>query len=491
MISLLDLPPWVLWLELVWILGFSAVILLERRPPLATLAWIVGLAWLPLGGAIVYYFLGPRRLGRRRMRRVLARRSIKSIDVRAANEPAPPSERDATVREFLPSSRELEHRLGTVGATLATTGIALDQSPPLRCESVTLLPTGAQAFDAIFAAIEAAQHHVHLEYYILRNDAIGQRIAALLATRARAGVEVRLLVDGVGSRGIDGLLREVRDAGGSVARFGPRMRPGFINFRTHRKIVVCDARVGFTGGMNLEAGHDERLAGADAWRDTHLRLEGDAVGTLQLAFLEDWYYATGSAPAGAAYLAPLSHRGAHAVQVFASGPDNAPQSIHSLYFAAITAATTRLWLTTPYFVPDEPMQAALSNAALRGVDVRVLLPAASDHAIVDAAARSYFPELIAAGVRIHRYGPPALHAKTIVVDEAAAIIGTANLDNRSLRLNFEVCVVCYGPEHANALAALSREDLERSRRVTAEQLTRAGVGARLLEGAARLFSPML
>jgi cardiolipin synthase A/B len=491
MLGILNLPSWALWLELAWVIAFSGIILLERRPPLATLAWIVGLAWLPIGGAIVYYFLGPRRLGRRKMRRVLARRTVRVADARAAREPHADADRDAVAREFLPTPRELAQRFGDVGASLATTALTLQQPPPLRCEALTILATGAQAFDSILSAIAKARHHVHLEYYILRDDAVGQRVIAALTERARQGVEIRLLVDGVGSRGIQRLVRPLIHAGGAVARFGPRMRPGFINFRTHRKIVVCDGTVGFTGGMNLEEGHDERVVGERAWRDTHLRLEGDAVGGLQLAFLEDWHYATGDAPTGMAYLHPLTHRGEHAVQICASGPDNAPPSIHALFFNAITAASTRLWLTTPYFVPDESMQTALISAALRGVDVRVLLPGKSDHAIVDAAARSYFPELLGAGVRIHRYGPPALHAKTLVVDNAAAIIGTANLDNRSLRLNFEVCAVCYGADHAEALATLFKADLERANRVTADQPIRASIGARLLEGAARLFSPML
>jgi cardiolipin synthase A/B len=177
--------------------------------------------------------------------------------------------------------------------------------------------------------------------------------------------------------------------------------------------------------------------------------------------------------------------------VCASGPDAHPQSIHAVYFTAIATARDRVWISTPYFVPDESMQEALIAAALRGVDVRVLLPGTSDHPVVDAAARSYFPELLSAGVKIHGYGPPALHAKTLVVDRDAAIVGTANLDNRSLRLNFEVLTVCYGHAHTDELARMFERDLTHATPITAETLSGRSIGARLFEGGARLLSPML
>jgi cardiolipin synthase len=187
----------------------------------------------------------------------------------------------------------------------------------------------------------------------------------------------------------------------------------------------------------------------------------------------------------------MTGEGTHQVQICASGPDAHPQSIHAVFFTAITTARERVWISTAYFVPDEPIQAALIAAALRGVDVQVLLPGSSDHAFVDAAARSYFPELLAAGVVIHAYGPPALHAKTMVIDRDAAIAGTANIDNRSLRLNFEVMAICYGAEATDALADMFTHDLLKSRRITLASLTNLSLGARLFEGSARLFSPML
>lgn len=473
--SFLDLPDWLIALEVVWVIVMSGYILLERRPPLATLAWIVSLATLPLLGFLVYYFLGPRSLDRKRRRRVMARTSKRARDQRAA-----------------PDRASAVDALGITGASLAAVAAGTEQAPPLPATEVTLFDSGSLAYDAIVDAIAAAQHHVHLEYYILNDGVVAQRIRAALLERAKAGVQVRLLLDGLGTSRLGGFLQPLRDGGVEVARFGPRMRPGFVNFRTHRKIVVCDGTTGFTGGMNIDDCHDETVVGMDeAWRDTQVLVRGDAVAPLALAFLEDWQYATDIVLDGPEYLPALTGAGDKLVQICASGPDAHPQSIHAVFFTAITTARRRVWISTPYFVPDESMQAALIAAALRGVDVRVLLPGTSDQPIVDAAARSYFPELLAAGVVIHGYGPPALHSKTIVVDRDAAIVGTANLDNRSLRLNFEVVAVCYGTAFADELATMFERDLTRSKQITAASLEHRSIWSRLFEGGARLFSPML
>ena len=469
------LPDWVVAVEVVWVVLISSYILLERRPPIATLAWILGLSYLPVLGFVVYYFLGPRRLDRKRRRRIVARTAQRNRDQRTR-----------------PERGRTDDELGITGSRLAAIAAGTEQSPPLCATDVTLYDSGHAAYGAILDAIGAAQHHVHLQYYILNEGVVANRIRDALVERARAGVEVRLLLDGLGTSRLGKYLQPLRDAGVSVARFGPRMRPGFVNFRTHRKIVVCDCTTGFTGGMNIDDCHDETVVGADrGWRDTQVRLCGDAVAPLALTFLEDWQYATGEVLDGPKYLPELTGQGDHRVQICTSGPDAHPQSIHAVYFTAIATARHRVWISTPYFVPDESMQSALTGAALRGVDVRVLVPGNSDHKLVDAAARSYYPELLAAGVRIHAYGPPQLHAKTMVVDHDAAIVGTANLDNRSLRLNFEVVAICYGSAAVSALAAMFDRDLLAAREVKSADMGRETLPMRLFEGVARLFSPML
>ena len=473
--NFVTLPDWLLAIEAVWVVLIAGYILTERRPPLATLAWIVSLATLPLLGLAVYYFLGPRRLDRKRRRRIMARTAKRT--------------RDAGVT---PNRASAVDALGLAGSRLAAIAAGTEQSPPLNATTLDFFDLGSTAYDAIVEAIGKATHHVHLEYYILKDGVVARRIRAALIERAQAGVEVRLLLDGLGTSRLGGYLRPLREAGVAVARFGPRMRPGFVNFRTHRKIVVCDGTTAFTGGMNIDDCHDETVVGiAEGWRDTQIRVRGDAAVPLALAFLEDWQYATQVVLDGAAYLPPLTGAGEHLVQICASGPDAHPQSIHAVYFTAITSARQRVWISTPYFVPDESMQSALIAAALRGVDVRLLVPANSDHRIADAAARSYYPELLASGVVIDAYGPPALHAKTLVVDNDAAIVGTANLDNRSLRLNFEVVAVCYGERPVRIVADMFTRDLTHARAVTSKDITNLSVGRQLFEGAARLLSPML
>jgi cardiolipin synthase A/B len=460
---------WVAYLAVV-----SVWIVLQRRAPAATMAWILSLAALPGLGVAFYFVFGPRRIVRSSRRRLRARAQLgTALDrARAAAHPAPP-----------------EHAL-----RLAKLGAAADGIPLSSCSRVDLLVDGARTYDALCAAIAAARHHVHLEYYIFVPDAVGERIMAALEERARAGVQVRLLVDAFGSA----LLRRrhrarLRAAGVEVARFH-RLRfstiKPLVNFRTHRKIVVVDGVVGFTGGINVSAVHDERL-GPRAFRDTHLRLEGLAVRWLQIIFLEDWEYATGRSPTAGVYFPEVGERGARAVQIVASGPDSEQEAIKKMYFAAITGAAQRVLVRTPYLVPDEAMLTALTTAALRGVDVRILVPLASDSRLVTAAGRSYFEELLRAGVRVYEYLPRMLHAKTLVVDDGFAAVGTANFDNRSFRLNFEVSAVVHGPELAAELGQLFATDLEEAREVRLGDARRSGFGRRLGEAAARLLSPLL
>jgi cardiolipin synthase len=461
--------------EVVWVVLVGLGILLERRSPVATIAWVLTLAWLPLFGIAVYYFFGPRRLGRRRLKRAagakLLAHAIESMDDESDH----------------PQSR----------AQLARLGVAAGEAPPLRAETVEVYVDGAACYRGIAEAIDRAKHHVHLEYYIFDGDRSGTRLRDQLVRRAKEGIEIRLLVDSVGSYSLTRrFLAPLLAAGVEVAEFNPvsllRVRPRLTNFRTHRKIVVVDGLVGFTGGMNVADCHTPEFMGKDAWRDTHVRFDGAAVRALQRVFLEDWYFATETPPpSGPSYLVPLSRVGEHLVQVVASGPDQDQFAIHKVYFGAITTARERVWLATPYFVPDEALVSALVSAALRGIDVRLLVPAKGDNRLVDFAARSYFPELLRAGVKIHEYLPRILHAKTAVIDDDLSIIGTANLDNRSFRLNFEVVVAIYGAETAKTLVAAYEKDLLEARPVSNRELRREPLLTRLGESTARLLSPML
>jgi cardiolipin synthase len=314
--------------------------------------------------------------------------------------------------------------------------------------------------------------------------------------KAQQGVEVRVLLDWIGAYSVRArFLAPLLEAGAKVAWFNPvsltRLRTRYTNFRTHRKILICDGRIGFTGGINVSEEQTSEFAGSRAWRDTHIRIEGSAVRALQRVFIEDWHFATGELLNGPRYLRPARARGDEMVQIVASGPDGEGYAIHKLFFAAIASAHERVFITTPYFVPDDPILSALVTAAMRGVDVRVIVPAASDSRLVDLAARSYFPELLAAGVRLFEYLPRFIHAKTLVIDRHVAIVGSANLDNRSFRLNFEVCAAVYGTSFVARLAAAFEDDLHECREVRTKQIRRGSLVQRFGESVARLFSPLL
>jgi cardiolipin synthase len=465
-----------LWslLELVWFAVAATIILLERRSATATIAWLFVMAFLPVVGLIVYRLIGPLRLERKRLRRRAGRVAIEEAT-------------GAMTRLREVAMEDLQ---------VAAVPIALEQPLPLPASGVTLYFEGAPTYAAILDAVAAAKHHVHLEYYIWQPDQIGTRLRDALIAKAHAGVNVRMLVDGTGSARLGRkFLRELRAAGVEFGWFNP-MRLRFIrrpriDFRTHRKIVVCDGQVAFTGGMNVADAQSAELS-SRYWRDTHVRLEGTAVWALQRIFLEDWFFATGRRfDFSASYFPAPSGERRHIVQVVASGPDHDHLAIHRTYFTVMTRATQRLWVTTPYFVPDEATVAALVTAALRGVDVRLLIPKRGDSILIDLAARSYIPDLMEAGVRVYEYLPRFIHAKTLVVDDDLAIVGSANMDNRSFLLNFEVTALIYDRAIAAQLAQAFEADLAESRAIAASEIARQGLGQKLGQGTARLLSPLL
>ncbi|MCX7808252.1 MAG: phospholipase D-like domain-containing protein, partial [Deltaproteobacteria bacterium] len=284
-------------------------------------------------------------------------------------------------------------------------------------------------------------------------------------------------------------------AGGRVAWFNPvrGVRWRFANFRTHRKILIIDGMHAFTGGMNISAKQAKSFSRELAWRDTHLGLSGPVVRVLQRIFFEDWYFASGELiPAKPEFfIKPTCPEGGILVQIIGSGPDRDLSPIHAFLCSAIGQAKERIWLTTPYFVPDEAALSALLNAGLRGVDVRVILPKSSDSRLVDLAARSYFPDLVRGRIRFFEYQPRFIHAKSVVIDRELAIIGTANFDNRSFRLNFEVMAVVYDEGVNSELGKAFLMDLQNSKEVRAHQVYRKGILTRLGENGARLFSPLL
>ncbi|MCB9592885.1 MAG: cardiolipin synthase [Sandaracinaceae bacterium] len=468
-------PSWMVIVEVAWVLLVAGFMVLQRRSAPATLAWILTLAFLPLVGIAVYSLIGPRRFDHEKKHRIAAIAKVRrSSAVTETDELVAPSQ----------LARMLARAVGRAGR--------------IRSGQVRAFFDGRALFDALEEAIAGAQHHIHLEYYIWEPDRLGTRLRDRLVERARAGVEVRVLVDAVGSwNARRSFWRPLREAGAEVRCFNEntlfRIRTHMLNFRSHRKIAVIDGEIGFTGGMNVSEVHTSEFSGERAWRDTHAELRGEVVRGLSFVFFEDWHYAGGDAPELAAYFSdrsPVHAEKPSAIQIVSSGPDEGVDAIHKLFISSITGATSRVQLTTPYFVPDEPILTALTIASLGGVDVSLLVPRAGDQPLVAAAARTYYPDLLKAGAKIYELDHPVLHAKTLVVDDVA-VVGTANTDNRSFRLNFEVVAVVYDHRLADTLAKQFEADLATAEPVALESLRRLGLLERLIGSVARLFSPLL
>lgn len=479
-------------LTIAYIVFLSVWILLERRQPSSTLAWILAVVFLPYIGLFLYLLFGRQRLGRR-----TRLKALKTLNVDMT---LPGFE--STVASSLTRTAESDARLGRIlkrREHLMELAMNNAEEPVTLGNISLILRNASQAYPSIFDAIAQARHYIHIEYYIFQPDDVGTRLRDALCERARAGVKVRFLFDGVGSWKLDRRwLRELEKDGADWASFLPlrlrrlrrfdgRLR---VNFRNHRKLIVVDGRVGFTGGINVGREY-EGASRLGHWRDTHLRLEGPCVRSLERIFHEDWYFATDELIEGEVYFPNNEQVGSDLVQIIPSGPDREWYPIHQQMFLAIVTARERCYITTPYFVPDEAIRTAMITAALRGVDLRLMVPLRSDQRLVRWAGRSYYEDLLRAGVRIYEYTRGFLHAKTLVVDSEFGTIGSANMDIRSFRLNFEVNAFVYSPEFALELEHQFQADLRDAREITLDAFMTRRLPSRFLESAARLMSPLL
>ncbi|HEX9952868.1 MAG TPA: cardiolipin synthase [Rubricoccaceae bacterium] len=365
---------------------------------------------------------------------------------------------------------------------------------PFTCgNSARLLVDGEETFAAIFAGIDAAEHTVLAQFYTVRGDQIGLDFQACLLRAAARGVQVCLLFDAVGSLGLGRrYLRTLRKGGVEVSSFtGPRnwLKKLRLNFRNHRKIVVVDGCRAFVGGLNVG---EEYLGHAriGPWRDTHLAVEGPAVQALQLSFARDWFYACRKEISGLAWTPHAAPEDLTAL-VLSSGPSDAVETCGLLYTHAIESAETRLWIATPYFIPDGRILGALELAALRGVDVRVLMPRRSDSVLFKFAPYAFLDEITLVGVRVFLYEPGFLHQKVCLVDRDFATVGTANVDNRSFRLNFETTVVVRDQAFCDATAEMLEADFAQATPLSREDLAGKSFAFRFATSATRLLSPVL
>lgn len=432
----------------------------------ATLAWIFAILVIPLLGALAYLLAANPAI-----RRTTRRKRELTDSLRARHDPVEPTIADATLMMC-------ERATGL----MLTTG-----------NTCTLLAENSTAFATISDAVRSARHSIWVEKYIIRGDTTGRQFLDLLAERARAGIEVRLLFDAVGSFSLGNReLAALRAAGARVEEFlplNPLRRRWAIHLRNHRKLIVIDGDEAFAGGMNIGDEYAGRVPSPELlFRDTHLRIRGPAVRQLAEVFVEDWEFATGER---LVLPAVCDDPGDATIAVVPSGPDQAHNASAFAYFSAIARAERTCHLTSPYFVPDEALVRALCATAMRGADTRILVPRRNDVRLVAAAARSYYAPLLECGVRIYEYLPSMLHAKTLVVDGRLGIVGSANADVRSFGLNFELGVVLSSPTITAALDAQFFASLRDSHEVTLDELRRFPAWRRFGWQLARLLSPVL
>ncbi|ODA40788.1 Cardiolipin synthetase [Desulfosporosinus sp. BG] len=387
-------------------------------------------------------------------------------------------------------------RAGTISMNKKLAQLLLnDAAAPLTLNNrFEVLTNGADTFKALFAALEGAKDHIHLEFFIFHYDAIGQDILNLLISKASQGVKVRVLVDGLANRSLTKRFGELRKVGVEAEGFYPVRFPFLsrrLNLRNHRKIVVVDGQVGFIGGLNVGDEYLSRNKRIGFWRDTFLKLEGDSVNFLQNVFLNDWNGVTHQDINDLLYYPQPQYFGRQMTQIAATGPDSDWGSMLQIFFVALTSAEKTIYIETPYFIPDEGSVMALKTAALSGLDVRIILQGVPDHKITYWASHSYVEELLELGVRIYRYQKGILHAKVLILDSKIGVVGSTNFDIRSFSLNFEISAFIYDCQFALRLEQDFHQDLADSKEILLEEYKKRPLANRVKESSARLFSPLL
>ena len=466
-------------LVLVYVLAIVSALeaIIKARTAQGAVAWTISLLTFPYISVPLYLVFGRSKFDGY----LEQREEIEQESLRLIREASP-----LVARHIVPVSSDtpLYASLFNLARMPATTG-----------NRVELLIDGEQTFDSIVAGMEGATDYILFQFYIIRDDKLGKRLGRVLADRARAGVRVFLLYDEIGSRKFprSRLYRQLQMTGIKIAPFNTtqgRRNRFQLNFRNHRKNVVVDGRYAWIGGHNVGDEYLGRKRRYGHWRDTHTRVEGPAVLGAVLAFATDWRWATRS-PMNIDLDIASEPKGDSTVLVFPSDPASEYEEAGLMYHQAIVAANRRIWIASPYFVPDHSIVAALQLAALRGVDVRVMIPDEPDGPVVGMANWSYTRELLPPGVKVYRYQGGFMHQKVFLMDDHVAGVGTANFDNRSFRLNFEITLVTHDRAFASQVEAMLEADFRRSRQVSLAEFDSKPAWFPLAMGISRLFSPVL
>ncbi|SHI83107.1 cardiolipin synthase [Arenibacter nanhaiticus] len=484
-----------LWKEHIWsvllgvnyllVIVFAVIIVLKNKNPVKTLSYIFALAVLPFIGLLVYYLFGQDY----RKNKIFEKKYIldnERLGEWATSLSLSESEKDRFESEFGEGISKIYRLLDNNQKAVLTFDNKLE-----------VLLNGEEKFKSLKADLKNAKKHIHLEYFVIFDDELGSEIIDILCSKAQEGVVVRLIYDDVGSNMSSKSKAKLTQ--NKVAHF-PFLPVLFsnstskLNYRDHRKIVVVDGDVGYVGGINMSKKYDNSFDNARYWRDTHLKITGGAVGALQASFLLSWNFVSKEEiTIKNGYLPQDKNKFQNpvAVQIAASGPDSDWANIMEAIFCAINSAKEKVFITSPYFMPNGEILTALSTAARSGVDVRILIPYKSDSWAAQYATDSYIEESLRSGIKIYRYRKGFIHAKTMVIDDLFSSIGTANLDYRSFSINFEINALVYNREVNEQMSVVFVQDLEDSEEMTLERWENRGIVRKLQESFGRLWAPLL
>ena len=460
------------------------IIFRERRQTAQTWAWLLVLLFIPVVGFVLYFFFG-RGISKEK---IFDLRTQAKIGLNVELE----EQKQALQRNLYPHPPTAQVEVKQLVYLLTIYG----QSLYTATNEMTLYKDGRKKFDALLKDIEGATDHIHMQYYIYRSDALGEEVRDALTEAARRGVKVRVLLDAWGSTQVSSsFFQNLKKAGGEIAFFFPLFVPYInprINYRNHRKIVVIDGKIGYTGGFNVGNEYLGLVKKFGYWRDNHLRIYGEAVYILQNRFLMDWNSQhTKEVGYSPKFFPSIHSTGDIAVQIVTSGPDTEHEQIKMTYLKMISLAKREILIQTPYYIPDGSIHEALKLALLSGVKVHIQIPNKPDHLLVYWATYSFAAELIEYGARIETYENGFIHAKTMIIDGGIVSVGSANIDVRSFRLDFEVNTLIYDERMASRVRKAFFEDSKISTHLTKEMYENRGIIIKMKEGLARLISPLL
>lgn len=475
----------------------SIRLILENRDPSKTLIWILIFVLFPGMGIIIYAILG-RNIRRRKLNKTykLANDMKKENILFNLDEMKDlATGQSKMIKEgSLPGYEDKDIRVLRVISLLLNTGIF----PFTINNKVDVYIDGEEKFKNLIEDIRNAKDHIHLEYFIIKDSEIGRKIKEELIKKANEGVKIRIIYDDVGCWRFwfhRNFFKDMKNHNIQVVPYlkGKISLPigGQLNYRNHRKIVVIDGKIGYTGGINIGDEYLGKNKKFGYWRDTHIKIEGTSVYMLQMIFLTDWYYNTKEILLKEKLFPKLEKKGNTMMQIVASGPDSDWESMHYAYFYAICQAKKSIYIETPYFIPDESLLKALKCAALSGVKIIILFPKIADHKIVNTASYSYFQEILESGGKVYLYNKGFLHSKVVIIDDFMASTGSANMDLRSFKLNFEVNAFIYDENIIKEIKNEFMKDLQNSEELQRDKFENRNIKMKVKESISRLFSPIL